>query len=178
MQSTFNPGIRLTGKTADTLVAQRNFAAALPLYQEIERLLPDSPQSHLELGPVWLGLGRPGETIREYREALHLDPQSAEAQARLAWVLATCGDPNLRNGAEAEELAKSACDLTNRQNPVAFEALAAAYAAQGRFADAVTASLTALEIAGHDGGSPHAADIRKQLQVYQKGRTLFQPASQ
>ena len=88
----------------------------MPHYQEIERLLPDNPQSHLALGPVWMGLGRPDETIREYREAMRLDPQSPEAQTRLAWVLATCADPNLRNGAEAEELAKSACDLTNRQN--------------------------------------------------------------
>jgi hypothetical protein len=61
---------------------------------------------------------------------------------------------------------------------VGAETLAAAYAAQGRFADAVTASLTALEIAGRSGDNQQAAAIRKQLEVYQKGRTLYQPASQ
>jgi tetratricopeptide (TPR) repeat protein len=165
-------------KLADALAAHGDPAGALARYQEIERLLPDNPESHLALGHAWLALGKPGETIREYCEAIRLDPHSALALTKLAWVLATCGDPNLRNGAEAEELARSACEITHQENPVALETLAAAYAAEGRFADAVAASLSALEIAGHSGEKPLADAIRREMQLYQNGRTLFQPASQ
>ena len=163
---------------ADTLASLGDFSGALPNYLEIERLYPDQPQSHLELGPVWLGLGKPDETIREYSEAIRLDPRSAEAATKLAWVLATCGNPDFRNSTQAIELAQRACELTHQENAVALNTLAAAYAADGRFSDAVTTSLSALEIAERAGDKALAGTIRQQMELYQNGRAYFQPAPQ
>ena len=44
--------------------------------------------------------------IARYRRALELDPNLVEALNNLAWLLATCPDASLRNGAEAVQLAK------------------------------------------------------------------------
>lgn len=62
-----------------------------------------------------------------------------------------------------------------RLDPKAAQAgagLAAAYAAQGRSADAVAACLSALEIAVQSGDKALADAIRKQMERYQKGAAL------
>ncbi len=69
----------------------------------------------------------------------HLQPDNAIAVTQLAWLLATCPTASLRSGREAVELAQHAVKLTGRRDAVAFDALGAAYAETGRFADAVEA---------------------------------------
>ncbi|HWB59666.1 MAG TPA: tetratricopeptide repeat protein, partial [Chthoniobacteraceae bacterium] len=157
----------------DALMAAHDFAGVLSEYQAIEGYFPNLPQSHIQLGPAWLNLGKPSEAIREYREALRLAPDSVEAQTRLAWLLATVRDPALRNPSEALELAEKACALTERENAVALNTLAAAYAANKRFDDAVNTCKEALAIAQHAGDKPLAATIQEHLRLYQTGHTLY-----
>ena len=78
-------------------------------------------------------LGRTREAVAQYQEALRLNPDLAGALNNLAWVLATCPDDQLRNGAEAVRLAERACELTHYREPLFIGTLAAAYAEAGRF---------------------------------------------
>ena len=59
------------------------------------------------------------------------------ASNRYAWLLATCPDAKLRDGAKAIELATRACLLTNWRFAECMETLAAANAEAGKFDDAV-----------------------------------------
>ena len=156
----------------DALVSRGRFAEAIPAYEEIARQLPKAPQSHLLLAQTLSATGKNDGALREYRVALHLDPNSPETLTKVAWQLATSPDPHLRSGTEAVQLAEHACDLTSRKNAEPLSTLAAAYAAAGRFSDAVAANLDAQEIARSSGQKELYAALQKQMESYQAGHAL------
>ena len=153
---------------ANVLATEGDFVGALPHYQQVARLVPNSAQPHMLLGSCYASLSNYDDAIREYRETVRLAPQSPEALTRLAWLLAQCNDPRLRNGAEALSLAQRACDLTNHKNGVPLNALAAAYAANGRIAAALNASILAINAAINAGDKTAAADYQKQMALYER----------
>src|ERR1700732_4553372 len=87
------------------------------------------------------------DAIAQYREALRLAPENIAAQSNLAWLLATCSDPSLRDGSEAVLFAERARRLSGGNRPVILRILAAAYAENGRFADAIRVAEHALQVA-------------------------------
>ena len=124
----------VTGKTSQMRLLRKGIfsSGACLIYREIERLLPDNPESHLELGAR---LARPGahpdETIREYREALRLEPRirgGANPAGRMdAGHQHRSEPPQWRGGRGAQR--KAPCDLYQpARSGLRFEALAAAYA--------------------------------------------------
>jgi hypothetical protein len=71
----------------------------------------------------------------------------------------------LRNGTNAIALAERANELGRGRNPMALRSLAAAFAENGQYADAVAAAQQALQISR--GNSSLAATIQEQLKYYQ-----------
>jgi serine/threonine-protein kinase len=76
-----------------------------------------------------------------------LDPRNAQAHNDLAWLLATCADERIRNGRQAVEHAKMACERTSWKNPTMIATLAAAHSECGDFDQAVKLARQALELA-------------------------------
>src|SRR5207247_513917 len=68
---------------------------------------------------------------------LRADATNASVLNSLAWHLATAEDPTSPDASLAVELAQKAVAATNRKNPVILDTLAVAYAADGRFTNAV-----------------------------------------
>ncbi len=112
----------------------------------------------------------PRQTIEAYRELLREMPDFPEALNNLAWVLATCSDPALRNGAEAARLAERACALTDYTRANMVGTLAAAYAEAGRFSEAVTTGEEAARLADGDHNSELREKNRKLVDLYQTGK--------
>jgi|HubBroStandDraft_5_1064220.scaffolds.fasta_scaffold883927_1 tetratricopeptide (TPR) repeat protein len=83
----------------------------------------------------------------------------------LAWVLAACPDPSLRDGPAAIALAERATQLSNGRYPSALQSLASAFAENGQYADAVAAAQQALQMSRGNPGM--AATIQEQLKYYQ-----------
>jgi tetratricopeptide (TPR) repeat protein len=73
----------------------------------------------------------------EFRETAERFPRSAHAHNALAWLLATCPEAAIRNGAEAVTHATTACELTQWNDAGFLDTLAAAYAETGDFAQAI-----------------------------------------
>jgi tetratricopeptide (TPR) repeat protein len=88
----------------------------------------------------------------------------------LAWILATHPDPEVRDGAEALEPAQRAADLTRRRDPQVLDTLAAAYAAAGRYGEAIANAQKALQLA------PDDRDLRAHLDAYLESRPFLDPA--
>jgi Flp pilus assembly protein TadD len=122
-------------------------------------------------------LGRTADAIAQYREAIRLNPEQAEALNNLAWTLATDPNPEYRNGAEAVQLATRACELTRYQNPVALATIAAAYAETGHFPEAVSFAEQAIEIA-KSSQSPLITRLQNMLGSFQARQAYREDKSQ
>jgi tetratricopeptide (TPR) repeat protein/tRNA A-37 threonylcarbamoyl transferase component Bud32 len=82
---------------------------AVTAFKEAVRLGPaDHADHHNNLGFGLMLKGRMDEASASYNEALRIRPDYAPAQSLLAWLLATCYDPQIRDPARAVELARRA----------------------------------------------------------------------
>ena len=91
---------------------------------------------------------------------------------QLAWLLATSADASLRSGAEAQELAQEAVQLTGGRDPMVLRTLAAAYAEAGEFAAAQRTVARALALVSDTGHQAEAAALRKDIVSYRHGSPL------
>jgi tetratricopeptide (TPR) repeat protein len=159
---------------AGLLEQQGDAEGALTNYLAVLELRPN-PYDHNKAAAVLLKLGRTGEAIDHYRQALISLPNMVPALNELAWVLATDGDAKNRNGAEAVQLAERGCVLTDRKIPVLVGTLAAAYAEAGRFKEAIETAQQARDLA-QAAGQPEVAEKNRQLlELYQSGRPCREP---
>ena len=151
------------------LAARGHVADALAEDEAALRVRPDDPEAHYEAANALVALGRPGDAVLHYRDALRARPDWPEALGRLAWLLAS-GDGVAARPAEAVQLAERACTLTRNADAVLLDVLAAAYAAAGRYGDAVPAARRAIDVATADGHADVARDIERRLAAYEAGR--------
>ena len=121
------------------------------------------------------GAATVAQAAAQFGEALALDRDNGQALAGLAWIRATSADPALRDPAEAVRLAERADALKSHRDVIAIDALAAAYAAAGRFDDAVRVARIGLDQAAGAGQGPVAAQFRQRIELYQKGQPLRVP---
>ena len=78
---------------------------------------------------------------------MQFDTNRAALLNNLAWGFATNPDSKLRNGGDAVRLATRACEMTDSQTTIFVGTLAAAYAENSRFEDAVAAAQRACSLA-------------------------------
>jgi len=149
--------------------------AALEHYRRAAALRPDNVESHTNLGQLLSIRGRPAEAAAQFSDALALRPDNVQALAGLAWIRATASDASLRNGVEAVSLAERADSAARHQDVTALDALAAAYAAVGRYDDAIASARAGLELATASGRLDVASQFRQRMQMYQKGQPLRMP---
>jgi Zn-dependent protease len=111
--------------------------------------------------------------LDDYREALRLQPQHANAHNNLAWLLATCPIDHLRNGQEAVDLATWACEATQWNRPNCLGTLAAACAEVGDF----TQALNLQERANSDPKywQTNGRSAAERMQLYEQGRPYRLP---
>jgi len=158
------------------LMERGQVTEAIAHYEQALRINPNLAEAHNSLGTVLMGLGRVPEAIRHYEEALRIDPNALETQNNLAWLLATFDPPN-GNPARAVALAERACRSTGNQVVPYLDTLAAAYAAAGRFNDAVATAQKAIDLARAAGQTQVIAQIESRLELYRHGRAYRQSVS-
>ena len=139
------------------------------------RLAPDRSQIYEELVGVLRECGRHAAAAEHLGEAVRRFPGQPEFPRRLAWLLATCGDPNVRNGEEAVRLAERLQRDVRVGDPRDLDTLAAAYAEEGRFEDAVRAAARAVDLAISRGDEGLGEEIRGRLASYEAGKAYREP---
>ena len=148
--------------------------AAAQLLRAVE-LNPQDPTFHYDLASCRAGQGQVTAAIAEYREVLKLHRKYVPALNDLAWILATYPDDGVRDGAEAVQLARQACELSNRKNSLFLKTLAAAYAENGKFDEAMATAREAIEAARTAGESDEVGANQKLLELYQAKLPYRQP---
>jgi tetratricopeptide (TPR) repeat protein len=155
---------------AATRAELRHWRNSVALFEHALAVTRDNHIAHAQLGAAYAERGRIADTIRHYREAVRIRPHFEVALNNLAWLLATVRDPSLRDPELAVTLAERAVALTPIPDPAVLDTLAAAYAAAGRYDDALRAGERALVWTEAEGQLQLAEQIRKRLGLYRERR--------
>jgi tetratricopeptide (TPR) repeat protein len=157
------------GPNAHRVVGLSNRGLVLAELGKFDAALKDLDEAikfnHL---PAQINRGWMYELKGEYKKALAdytvvgLQPVTyVLAMNNWAWLLATCPDATIRDGAEAVHVAKR---MSKDQEGMFLDTLAAAHAEAGDFAAAVKAQELALEDVGF--AKKYGDDAQKRLQLY------------
>ncbi|MBN1675424.1 MAG: tetratricopeptide repeat protein [Kiritimatiellae bacterium] len=135
-------------------------------YSTALRLNPRHARAHFALGALHESLRRPAEALHHYRAAARLEPDWAEALRRTAWLLATVPALAGSRPDEAVEFARRAALLS--PNGPAFDTLAAACAAAGRYEEAGQCAEKAAALYSAGGQPDLARDAETRRVQYKK----------
>ena len=168
------------------LQAGRSREAVQPLRQAIE-LRPEYGEAHYNLAHALSAGGDSGAAVEALQAALRIESDWPAALRDLALLLAADADPAVRDPEEAVRLASRAVDLareraadpderfaTNpRDDALLQDALATAYAAAGRFEEAVSTAEDARALVAAEDPAL-AARIGARADRYRDGRFPFE----
>ena len=143
--------------------AARQFLAAM-------RNDPMNLRARRNLAATLARMGRYGEAAAHLRDALRINPGDLDATCRLAWLLATCPDPQVRDGKRAVELAQLALDVVGGRHAQYIDLLAAAQAEAGLYENAAWNAQRAAAVAEEAGNQALAGEIRSRLALYRAGK--------
>jgi len=140
---------------------------AIEDYRQAIALDPSNPISHYFLAINLTRIHSYAEAIHRYEETLRIDYNlDPEVFAFNAWLLVTCPDVQLRDPTKAIQLAKSACEYTGWCEDQPLGILAAAYASNGDFTNAIRWQSEAVEYADDE-----RVEIQQtRLETYRQGK--------
>ncbi len=161
---------------AKALLKKGQVAEATVHYRKFLELEPANVEARNTLGTALIQQGHIREAIDQWQEVLALQPENGNAASNLAWVFATCIDDSIRDGTRAVELGEKALRISGGKIPMIYKVLAAAYAENGRFADAVETAQRGAKLATSQGNSPLAVELESNIALYQSGRPLRDPS--
>lgn len=133
-----------------------------------------------KFAPAWEAGGSSRYATGDYRrarenfqQAIRLHPEFVLAHNNLAWLLATCPDPDIRDGEAAVIAAERACELTDFKIVRFLDTLAAAHAEAGDFEKAVKRATQAIKLADDDSRTA----IEARLALYSSRKPFRQTAA-
>lgn len=154
-----------TGRTEE---ARREFLAAV-------EIAPANALARSQLATVLLERGETRAAVTEYRAALSLQTNLVAALNNLAWILATHPDDSLRNGADAVVFGRRACELAHWEEAYLIGTLAAAYAENGQWQEALDTALKAQATAKAAGNADLAARNGELAEWYRARKPYRDP---
>ena len=125
-----------------------------------ERADSGDPEAQYQFAYVHLAADDKEECISWLRKSI--DQGYVPAMNGLAWILATDHEASIRDGAEAVKLAKQACENDDWTTPEYIDTLAAAYAEQEEWEEAVATQRLGIEKLGEDDEAKASYDSRLQ----------------
>ncbi len=150
-----------------TLLAMGRVAEASEQYLHALSVDSDVAVIQSDLGLLLLNRADSSAAARFYHRAIRLVPNWALLTNERAWLLATSPDATATELADSLRLAQHAARMTNRRDPNVLDTLAAAYAADGQFDDAIVNAERALSLVEHR-QTQLAEDVRSRLTLYRE----------
>jgi tetratricopeptide (TPR) repeat protein len=138
------------------------------IMEPLAELNREKPSDYFGWGNTHLANKEYDQAIADYSKAIELDPNYAGAYERLAWVLATAPQDELRDGKKAVDYANKACELTEWENADCLATLSAAFAEAGDFKDAIQWQMKALQAPELEQNK--AEQYRQRLKMFEEGK--------
>jgi tetratricopeptide (TPR) repeat protein len=168
-------------RLADLLLRRDRIDEAISHSEEALRMRPRNwnvaVDAHNTLALGLFRRGRVDEAVAHWKESLKIWPDDMNAQAHLAWVLATSPDASLRDGAKAVELAKKVLEHAGHADVIVLQTLAAGYAESGRFSEAIKTAQQALQLAIAQDNSALIWNLQLNIANYQRNLPLRDPGA-
>jgi Flp pilus assembly protein TadD len=148
---------------------------AMRLYRHTLRHQQVAGSVHGDLGDILIKQGKTTEAIECYGQAWQLEPNSPRVLNNLSWLLATSEGIERPRREQAVVLAEQLVRRAGHTDPEPLDTLAAAYAAVGRYPEAVQTAQQAIELALAGRKSDLAREMRLRLDAYKAGRPYREP---
>ena len=160
----------------NALFMMGNPEEAIEHFREALATAPNDPTVNVSLARALVNDSELAEATTHYERALEFAPDLPIALVGLAWIRATSPYESLRRADQALLLAQRAIAVAGNDHPEVLDTLAAAYAANGRFDDAVS---TARRAAGAARTNPAfealANGIEGRIRLYLSYRPFRTP---
>jgi protein O-mannosyl-transferase len=154
---------------ANALLARGEVDHAVAQYESTLAINPNHTDAQNNLGAVLFQQGKLDQAIDHYQKALEVNPQDVRAEANLAWAFATSPQSAIRKTLSVK-LAVDANQATGGVNPRILRILAAAYAQNGEFSEAVETGQRAVQLATEQNNFALADSVRSELDLYRNGQ--------
>src|SRR5438874_1782247 len=138
---------------AKALLQKGRLPEAMAHYRKFLDIEPANVEAHNIVGTALVQQGHIREAIEQWQDALENEPENGNAASNLAWVFATCPEDSLRDGPRAVELAEQALRIPSGKLPMIFRIVAAAYAENGQFAQAIESAQRGAQLANAQGNT-------------------------
>jgi len=159
------------------LQSQGKLDEAVSCYRRAVQLKPGFAEAHYNLARVLANENKINEAVTHLKETLRRRPDWLGPMNNLAWFLATHKDSEFYDPQEAIRLAQRACKLTEYNQPNLLDTLAAAYAAAGRFPEAVATAERALALARPSQQKEMIEQIQSHVDLYKSSRPYIEKLS-
>jgi serine/threonine-protein kinase len=160
----------------DNLEERGKYAQALTEVNKAVELYPNKAEYIGRRGCIHERLGNYAPAKADYEQAYRLrqrdDARSGWTENNLAWILATAPEPELRDAARALKLAARACKVTRWKDSNYLGTLAAAYANNGQFKEAISWQEKAITRAEE---KKEKTELRAALKLYRAGQPYRLP---
>src|SRR6266576_1764764 len=157
---------------AMALVEQHKVDEAIEHFKKALSMQADNTEASNNLGVMYIHRGEIGNAIAQWQQTLAFDPDNGQAANNLAWVFATSPDAEFRDGPKAVELAERTLHTPGGENPAVLRTLAAAYAENNRFPEAVATAERGQHLAEARGDSATAGSLRRCADIFRRGEAL------
>jgi tetratricopeptide (TPR) repeat protein len=161
---------------AKALLQKGRVIDALVHYRKLLDLQPENMEVHNIVGTILVQQGHVREGVEEWQKVLSVDAGNGNAMSNLAWVLATSPDESIRNGAKAVQLAEQAVRISGGRIAILFRTLAAAYAENGQFSNAIQTAQRGIQLANTQGNPGLASELQANIELYQQQQPLRDPS--
>ena len=159
---------------ANELITQKRYLDGLRQWERAVDLQGGDVVTHEELANFAMRYGDAEAAIRQNREVLRLEPSRVKARNDLAWLLSTSEEETIREPGEAVRLAESLVREQTQPDPNLLDTLAAAYAASGRYGEAIETARRAEQLASERDDVWLAEDIHDRIVLYRSEQPYIQ----
>jgi len=129
---------------------------------------PESIQSRTIRGVIQFRQGKYEESAQTWRSLIRTNPNIYMLRNKLAWILATNESLRPKYSSEACRIASELCSELNYKNAIAMDTLAAAYAADGQFENAIAIIQNAAELASRQDQKDVLNIINLHIQIIRR----------
>jgi tetratricopeptide (TPR) repeat protein len=149
---------------------KKDYSGAIEDYTKALEIKPGFADALNNRGFAWAKIGNLPKALEDFSRAIELEPLFLDAYNSKAWILATSSDERDRNAKEAIALAQKAVAISDSVDSL--DTLAAAYAANGQFDEAVATQKRTIELMIQQDRTDELQSYISHLEEYKARRPL------